>query len=478
MSIINLLSKKRKIVGIEINDSSIRLSYFKTRKNHNKKSNIPKEEIVFIDEPLEGNIVSNGTILEKESLAKILKNIWHKEKLSKCYAIVSIQEDKFYSKIFSFPKNIKEDKLKEGINLAINFQLPFKKDDFYIDWEKIENDSPAITEVIVSSIPKNITNDYVDVFNKADIQILALESNIFSICHLIQYNINELILSLKQNKESVSIFCFSNNSFKFSRTIPILLISDEDYLKNEISKIKNWAESEFNNKVKEIDIKDIQIKDEYKKYNELENGIDAKWLPSMGAMMRGRIPEGNDNKISLLPVRTIEAYKYQKAKVFISFARNIVIGISLFFVFAYLATYLFIFSLVENINKKSNIEMSSISSDILEKEALIKNVNNLTEVSESFLLNATNWSILIDEINSKTIEGIVISKLSIPSVNDTINIVGISKNRDTLNQFKKSLEKSILLANIELPITNLEQKIDIPFTISFKLKDPNVLYYK
>ena len=57
-------------------------------------------------------------------------------------------------------------------------------------------------------------------------------------------------------------------------------------------------------------------------------------------------------------------------------------------------------------------------------------------------------------------------------------LTGISTDMETLNQFKKSLQSSTYLASIELPITNLEQKTDIPFSISFKLKDPNSLFYK
>ena len=59
-----------------------------------------------------------------------------------------------------------------------------------------------------------------------------------------------------------------------------------------------------------------------------------------------------------------------------------------------------------------------------------------------------------------------------------MTITGVSKDRETLNLFKKSLQESPYITGVELPINNLEQKENIPFSISFHLKDPSMLYYK
>jgi Tfp pilus assembly protein PilN len=99
-------------------------------------------------------------------------------------------------------------------------------------------------------------------------------------------------------------------------------------------------------------------------------------------------------------------------------------------------------------------------------------------VSQSIISTTPNWSILIDEINSRTVDGIIISNFIAPSVNDIISISGMASNRDTLNQFKKKLQDSPYLTSVEMPITNLEQKGDIPFSVTFRIKDPSMLYYK
>jgi len=205
----------------------------------------------------------------------------------------------------------------------------------------------------------------------------------------------------------------------------------------------------------------------------------SKWLTSIGAAIRGEIPNGQDSLISLLPVGTVEAYKYQNVKIFIGLVRNLIIGVSIFFIGAFLASYFLIFSLSQTINNTiTSITIPPVSADTAEKQNLINRVNSLTLLSQSILIDTPNWSILIDEINSKAIDGIIISNFAAPSISDSMTITGIARNRTVLNLFKKSLQESNYLSSVELPITNLEQKGDIPFSVSFKLRDPSILNYK
>ncbi len=255
----------------------------------------------------------------------------------------------------------------------------------------------------------------------------------------------------------------------------------EESLTKEITKIKNSFESEYKETVVELPLIRATVKDEYKQYLEMNNSLDvaSKWLISVGCAIRGEIAKGKDKGISLLPISTEEAYKYQKIKTFVNLIRNIIIGMSIFFVATFLAAYFFIFSLSQTIkNNTSNITVSPVSGDIAEKEALIQETNSLTGVSSTILSTTPNWSILIDEVSSRVISGITISSFSITNIGDKISVTGISSDRDTLNKFKKVLQESSYLTAIDLPITNLEQKTDIPFSINFKIKDPNMLYYK
>ena len=483
MNILDLLIKEKKLVGIEINDLVIRVAYSRPRKKikHvtiDEKLTLPEDEIVLIEEPIQKNIIQDGLVVDHALLGKILKSIWKKEKLNKFYAIVSIPENKIYSRIFPFPKTVNSEHLKQAVELAIDFQLPFKKNDMYIGWENADMGT-INNEVLISAIPKYITDSFVKAFDYADINVLVLESHIASITRSIKLNPEETTLITKRNQNSISIFSLKNNLFKFSRIIPLIFIKDDESLINEVAKTKESLESELKENIYNLYFEKASLKDSYSNYPEINSANESKWLVCIGALMRGENTKGDDNQISLLPVGTAEAYKYQKAKTFVSLMRNMIIGVSIFFFSAFILSYLFIFSLSQTINNRSvSIPPQKISSDITEKESLVKRINELTITSKAILSNTPNWSILIDEIKYRTIDGIVISSFSAPSIGEVMSITGIARSRYLLNQFKETLQKSPYLTDVVLPINNLEQKGDIPYAITFRLKDPSMLYYK
>ena len=471
MNIFNLLTKKKSIVGVEISDDAIRLTYFNSKKNINNK------KLFLVEELIPENIITEGIIIDKKKFAKILKDIWITNKLKSSYAIVSIPEDKIYSHIYPFPKTDNEKQLKEAIKLAMDFELPIKKEIAYVGSENA-GDSNVINEILISAIQKNIADDYIEVMNSVGIKILALESHLFSIARSIKSKFGQALLIYKTNLNGSTIFILKDRSLRFSRTISKKFIKDASFFVNEINHIKTWFESEKNISTLVLPLSEINARDDYSKYLE-QNGIskenESKWLIALGATIRGEITEGKDNQISLLPIGTNEAYVYQKITTFIIIMRNIIIGVSIFFFLTFLVAYFFILSISPT---NTNISTNLAPAEIPQKEIQIQNINSIISTSKEIISNTPNWSILINDLINRTINGISISSLSVTSITDKIYMVGVAINRDTLNQYKKSLQESSYLINVELPINNLGQKENIPFTISFNLKDPNMIYYK
>jgi hypothetical protein len=205
----------------------------------------------------------------------------------------------------------------------------------------------------------------------------------------------------------------------------------------------------------------------------------AKWLIALGAVIRGRIPEGQDKLISLLPVGTEEAYAYQKATVFGMLLRNLTVGISIFFVISYLGAYILILSLAQQANKTVIASsMSPVFPELLAKETVVNNTNAITKIAEIILKETPLWSSLLEELRARIINDIIISSFTANSIHEKILLVGVARNRNTLNNFKKNLQESPMLTEIELPLTNLDQKADIPFSVSFRIKDISTIYYK
>ncbi len=474
MNLLNLLTKEKQVAGIEISDGVVRIAFLRARKD--KLTHKLTEELVLIEEPIAADIIVEGVVADRALLGKTLKNIWGKAKLETNYAIVSIPDDKIYSRVFSFPKTVEGNRLAEAMRLAIGFQLPIKTDDAYLDWERLSA-TPPTNEILLATIPRVVAQGYVEALDVAGIKTLAIESHLASIARAVKLEQEHTTLFTKKTPDGATVFALRNGTLRFSRTLPARFL-DESKIPAEVHKIKTALEGEIKGEVVEASILDAELRDDYANKKGLSEP-KSKWLIAIGAVIRGQIPEGEDNLVSLLPVGTEEAYAYQKATTFIALVRNMTVGVSIFFVATFLAAYLFILSLSQNANMAiATLSVTSTSPEILAKEAWVNKVNALTATGQAILAQTPLWSAVIDEIDARIIDGISIATFIAPSITGNMSFTGTAKNRVTLNQFKKSLQESPMLAGIEIPLTNLEQRENIPFTVSFRLKDPNTVFYK
>lgn len=484
MNILNLLTKEKSVAGIEISDSVIRITFLRPRKK-SKQSNLtqdlPHQEIVLIEEPIAANIIEQGVVVDRPLLGRTLKGIWAKAKLGTNYAIVTIPDDKVYSRIFSFPKTVDGSRLSDAMRLAVGFQLPVKTEESYLDWERVQNPNPGLNEILLCTIPRVVAQGYVEALDLAGIKTLALESHTTSIARAIKLEPGKISLFTKKTPDGITIFSIKDGVLRFLRTLPFKFIP-ENKISEEVSKIKLALESELKETSSisdPIDFLNAFIKDDYRTYPEFNaDGNQAKWLAALGALIRGQLREGEDNLISLLSVGTEEAYAYQKAATFITLIRNMTIGISIFFTVVFFAAYLFMFSLAGNAESTlTSLPVSTIPPELLEKETWIQNINTLSETGTAILSETAVWSKIIENVQKQVIEGVLVSSFIAPGINEKMSLVGVARDRTTLNQLKKSFQDSEIFGEIELPITNLEQRADIPFSLSFKIKDPSLVYY-
>jgi Tfp pilus assembly PilM family ATPase len=475
MDILKLFTREEPIAGLEISDDFIRLTLLQTKKGDKKNQSVT--EIKFLcEEALPENCIIEGIIGDKKILLKSLQNLLKKSGSNIKCAVISIPSNLTYSKIFSFPKNIQEEKLKDTMELAIGFQLPIKPEESYLDWEKVEN--PSANEVFLAAAKKTTIDSYIDVLNLAGLKTIAVEFHPLSIIRTMVVDEKPKLFKTV-SKNATNIFIFKSKDIKFSRTIPNKFISKKS-IDDEIKKISDFYESGDGQIDKIIDLNQIQLIDGFEdqlKNKFKETGEEkSRWFISLGAAIRGLMPRSDDNLISLMPIGTKETYEYQRAIIFSEFISNVTIGISIFFVAIFFTGWMLMLSVQQNISKQleglSSLPMPS-DATALENEA--KKLNNIVNISANLLKNIPSWSIVFDELKTRAVQDIIISNISLPSPEGIYAINGTAKNRSQLNVFKKSLEESQIFTNITLPLTNLEQKGNIPFSITMQLKNPQIL---
>lgn len=468
MKFSHLLTREEPIAGLEIDERYVRLALFEPNKRDKNKSKIK----ILVEQPLVNGVVVNGNIEKPNELVKSLQILLKNTKATVRYCIVSIPTNNVYSRIFSFPQSVGQDKLEETMDLAIGFQLPFAPDKLYIDWEK--TNEAGQNNVFLATIQKKNIDPYLEVLGKAKINPVAIEFRPLSISRVVQFGKKEEPLLLyNQNSYSTEIFILQDGNVKFIRVVPSAYVAAGG-LNEEIRKIADYYEAKTGLKVKISRLDLVSINDNWKK---LIKDNDSKWLVSIGAAWRGVLSRSQDTLISLMPIGTEEAYEYQKAIAFTRFVSGLAIILSLFFVAIFGGVWVWMVSLQRtSIVTVNNSNTLSLVQDPAALEEKARQLNNLTLVVANALKTSPQWYSVLSEIKSKVTPDIVVNNLAMPAPDGTISIKGVAKNRSYLNLFKTSLEESSYFMEVKLPLTNLEQKENIPFTLSFRLKDQSILY--
>lgn len=137
---------------------------------------------------------------------------------------------------------------------------------------------------------------------------------------------------------------------------------------------------------------------------------------------------------------------------------------------------LFIFILLDtvyilNLQKKSilNQHITDEMKNKAEELSLYENKFRETNENSNILLKIKSeqlhWTKLFEKMNEIVPENVNITDIS--NKDFKIFIVGKSKNREELINFKNNLEKEVCFNNINVPLSNLVVKEDIDFQLDF-----------
>ncbi len=472
MEILKILTGEESIAGLEINGEYLRLSLLSRKNDAKEKGRVKTEIKLLIEEPLEAEIIAEGIVKNKPELVKSLQKLIAKSPEKIKNLIISIPSDNVYFRTFSFPKTVSEIKIEEAMKLTIGFQLPAKPEDSYLDWEKLE--SPDQNEILLAVAPRNVIDAYLESLSSAGLNPVAVELHPLSLIRAVESIDNNPFLLKIPSKDGVEVFIVKNKTLKFGRILPKNSIVDKKTLGEELRRIADYFETENSLPAKFLEIDDLKI------INALSADPlikDNKWLISVGAGLRGIIPRSQDTLISLMPLGTEQAYEYQKAVSFSEFISNMIIGLSIFFAVAYLGTWSLMFTIQQKISSQvENLSNIPLPQDAVEMEEKANNLNNLMNTGYEIAKILPSYNVILEELRSKIGPEIRIANITINAPEEPINVVGTAQNRPQLNAFKKSLEASEFFTEVKIPITNIEQKENIPFSISLRVKEPQKIY--
>ena len=467
MDFVKFFTKEEQIAGLSVSENGLRLVLLWKDEKQNGKIAVK----AMAEEPLAEGVVVNGSIKDIDAFTSAVRRLKDKVPYKITYVVLTLPQYLTYSKIFYFPKAITGEKLEETMRVTVGFSLPVKVEDIYLDWEQLDTER---NELFLETIPRSVVDFYVKVLEKSEIRVIALESHYSSIIRAIDLKTAAPILLTHKENDRTSFVIVKNRIIRFTRTIPKKL-EDKEF-EVETKRIADFYEAEDMKIAEVISMDEAKIAPKFYEHPELREKSHL-WLSVFGAAMRGLLPRSGDKLVSLMPIGSEKIYENQKALVFTKFTADVITGMSAFFTLAFFGALALSNSLASRIDTQlANLASLPLPQNALAVEERANTFNNLAAAIADIDKVSPRWSKVLVEIRARTIAGIALSGINMDSRSNVITINGTGRDRERINLFRKSIEESAMFSDIKLPITNLEQRINIPFSMSLRLKDPSILY--
>lgn len=473
MSFSSLIINNRPIAGLSISDDALRLALFKKTKD--KQTKKPKAAIKILAETqLAPGEFSGGRVMNEEKFLSSLKGLFADTGIDA--VVVTIPPDLVFTKIYKFPSGIVGEKLKSSIDLITHFQLPKTIDQIYFGWQEITYNDEK--ESILAFIDKEPIDKLANLLGRIDITVVAVEFHALSLSRVISQPKDAPSLIVEMGAKTACFSILENNQFRLGFSAPSSLPPAS--LSIEAKKLCDAYEYEHSPVVGSF-LLDFSANESKISWPAKPGPIPLlpelaeiapqyspnNWAIALGAAWRGITPRHEDNQISLMAIGTEEAYRRQKQLALARLLSKSTIAISLLLLVLFGGSFAYISRMRDNFNRQISIFQAGGGQTVSEWDAKSSQFNSTFSTLGQLIIAEPDWTPILLELKSRITGGITITTLSAPNINSAFSLVGMAKDRDSLNRFKASLAASPLIEGLSVPLDNIGKKSDIPFSVSF-----------
>jgi type IV pilus assembly protein PilM len=201
---------KKNAFGLDISDTSIEIVLL--------DGSIENPQILAIGRTaLEAGIVEDGRIINKEKLINALDNLIKNPKFGKINTrkiIFTLPESRIFLDIFELPKNPKKEKQIELIQSRMSKTFPYSPKELYYDF--LIKDRNEVNEIFLVAAPKDIVNDYLEIFNFLKLQPLVFDIESESLSRSLIGKEKGTILIIDIGARTISFSVFDGDELKLS----------------------------------------------------------------------------------------------------------------------------------------------------------------------------------------------------------------------------------------------------------------------
>ena len=157
--------------------------------------------------------------------AKVINKIWKKSGATSRTAVAALPAFSVFSSVLNLA-NVDQKDLSSAVNWEAKKVIPLPLEEMVLDWKKIEPASGGKEEknnikVLLTGAPKALVKKYVNIFKEAQINLLSLETETFSLVRSLLGNDKSNIMVVEVGMSTTDISVVSHSIPMLSRSIDV-----------------------------------------------------------------------------------------------------------------------------------------------------------------------------------------------------------------------------------------------------------------
>lgn len=263
-----------KAIGIEIGTKNTKILYGKLKNNRFeviKSGILENTDKVF---NVEGDIIAN-------QLEPLLREKLKEMKIKRGNLYLTISSNKTIVRNREFPA-VKLKELDEIVRYETEQFLPYDADSFFIDYKvlsRVQTDESDLVKVMIAAIPKEIVNDYLEVFKRMKFHLSRVNISTNSICELFSgsgVGKEENVMVVDVGHRFLRLNLFQDCSY-YAHIVSEVGVQDvvngySRFMKTTPSKAHDYL---FGKEVPKVDPGAIQMHDVQKEFGSLKFNVDG-----------------------------------------------------------------------------------------------------------------------------------------------------------------------------------------------------------
>ncbi|MGB8698975.1 MAG: type IV pilus assembly protein PilM [Thermosynechococcaceae cyanobacterium] len=221
---LNFFSKPTQRLGIELTPERVNLVQLEQSKKGTKVS-------AFASLPLPEGSYQDGRIIDPDAIADIIRQGLDDNKIKARKVVSSVPVGEAVIRLIRLPAELDDFELRDMVlNQEAALYLPFSREDADVDFQKldtdIDEDGIERVEVLLVATPREVTDTYLNVFERAGLQLKVLEVSSFALLRtlrnqLMQFVGGEAVAIVNIDCDGSEISIVLDGVPQFNRKIPI-----------------------------------------------------------------------------------------------------------------------------------------------------------------------------------------------------------------------------------------------------------------